>query len=169
MNSQVAAGRWWIAGFLLLLAVLPTVEACTRDRPVTPIYGVAEIQARLFYSNSGRLSGNIVDNPGFSLWNVIIGEGSAEGPSDQMLVQVRVVGPPRAVAEEITLRVIARTAKRTLLNKRVQVGQINSAGRYYAGFWLDGIGCEPVAISAELAGKGAGPGLERTIPFSCGE
>ena len=64
------------------------------------IYKISSIEAHLFcnldndFSDkkvAGTISENVLDNPEFSLWNTIIGEGSAEGSSNQTLIIVNIV------------------------------------------------------------------------------
>jgi len=59
----------------------------TRQAIVAGNYVISEIQAKLYYSNTGTFSQNILDNPNITLWNVIIGEGSVGGSSENTLVQ----------------------------------------------------------------------------------
>ena len=115
---------------------------------VPALYAITEVQAKLYYSNKGTFSQNVLDNPSVSLWNVIIGEGSAGGSSENTLVHVVVMGQPGSLAEGLALHVTAKTPTETLLDRRSQVGIMNTNGRYYAGFWLYGTGCEPVELWA---------------------
>ncbi len=141
----------------------------TRQGVMKGGYVISELHAKLYYSNKGTFSQNILDNPNITLWNVIIGEGSAGGASENTLVQVVVAGQPESFAEGLAVQVTAKTPTRTLLDRRSNVGVMNTNGRYYAGFWLYDTGCEPVELSVKLAGQGAGQTVTKTIPFQCGE
>jgi hypothetical protein len=127
------------------------------------------IEAKLFYSNSGRFSANILGNPKIVLHNVIIGEGTVEGPSEQTLLIVRVKGPARDALDGLSLRIIATAQPDTLADREIAVGTMNSAGNYYAACWLDGTGCSPVEIEVQLK---LGTDVRRAkalIPFQCSE
>jgi len=104
-----------------------------------------------------------------TLWNVIIGEGSAGGASENTLVQVVVTGQPKSSAEGLAVQLTAKTPTRTLLDRRSDVGIMNTNGRYYAGFWLYETGCERVELNIKLIGEGSGQTVTKTIPFECGE
>lgn len=50
---------------------------------------LGDIEVRLFYTETGRLSDNVLTDPdGFAFHNTIIGEGSAEEAADDILVSV---------------------------------------------------------------------------------
>ena len=56
-------------------------------------FRVVDIQARLLYEQSGALSVDISDNPDFTAWNTIIGEGSASENANDLLVTAVIRGP----------------------------------------------------------------------------
>jgi hypothetical protein len=107
----------------------PTRQGIMADR-----YVISEVQAKLYYSNGGTFSQNILDNPNITLWNVIIGEGSAGGASENTLVQVVVAGQPGSSGEGLVVQLTAKTPTRTVLDRRSSIGIMNTNGRYYAGF-----------------------------------
>jgi hypothetical protein len=96
---------------LLLLPLYLLLAAVSSPQSRAPATGfaIADIQAKLFYSNSGRFSANLLGNDKVALHNVIIGEGAGiEGPSDNTLLVVRIQGPPKGSVEGLKLRVIGR-------------------------------------------------------------
>lgn len=132
-------------------------------------FAIAGIEAKLFYSNSGRLSANILENPNIVLHNVVIGEGMVDGPSESTLLIVKVQGPAKASLDGLVLRITATAEDDTLADREVEVGRMNSAGNYYAACWLDDTGCAPVDVEVQLiAGKEARRAKVR-IPFECSE
>lgn len=141
-------------------------------------YTISAIQARLFYENKGAFSGDVLADKNFALWNVVIGEGSAEGPSNATLVLVEVSGsagayePMRKVEFVATIRRSRRglsSAKDVLVRRTLGTGILNAKGKWYAAFWLYGTGCEPISLSARIAGQARQASLQRTIDFRCGE
>src|SRR5262245_30858954 len=85
-------------------------------------FAIAAIEAKLFYSNTGRFSGNVIGKPKFVLHNVVTGEGSAEGPSESTLLIVRLQGPPRGFLKELRLRITATAEGDTLADHEFEVG-----------------------------------------------
>jgi hypothetical protein len=160
MRAAIAATALGIAVSLCAAAARP------ENRPVA--YGIAGIEAKLFYESSGRFSANIIDNPKITLWNVTSGEG-VDGPSNNTLVVVRLSGPPRGNAEGLTLRLVARTEQDTLLDREIDVGPFNAKGTFYAPFWLEDTGCAPVMIEVDLAAEGERQSKAANIPFACGD
>ena len=134
-----------------------------------PRFAVTGIEAKLFYSNSGRFSANILDNPKIVLHNAIIGEGGVEGPSDNTLLIVRIQGPARGELEGLRLRMVATTSEDTLTDREIDVGSMNTAGNYYAAYWLYDTGCEPVTVVAQLTHGSETQRKIAVIPFQCSE
>lgn len=131
---------------------------------------ITEVQAKLFYANSGRFSSNLYEKKDLVLHNVIIGEGSGvEGPSENTLLVLTVTGSPKSSVEGLELHVTAKTVSRTLLDRKCEVGIFNTNGNWYAPFMLYDTGCEPVEIKATL-GSGPNPQVVTgSIDFSCSE
>lgn len=167
--------RFQVAIALVIAVVAPgsglhaPAAAPARQGVMAGQYVISEVQAKLYYSNRGTFSRNVLDNPNITLWNVIIGEGSAGGASENTLVQVVVVGQPKRSAEGLAVQLTAKTPTRTLLDRRSDVGIMNTNGRYYVGFWLYDTGCERVELTVKLVGEGGGQAVTKTIPFECGE
>ena len=132
-------------------------------------YAVASLGAKAYLHNQGRFSPGLLDNPKIALWNAPIGEGTVGGPSDDTFLEVMVVGAPRDTPDSLLLRVVAFTDSDTLLDREVQVGRFNTNGRFYSAYWLYDTGCEPITVQASLRGEGAGRGLQRVIPYDCGD
>src|SRR5947207_15971322 len=84
-------------------------------------FTIAGIEAKLFYSNSGRLSANIIGNPKIVLHNVVIGEGAVDGPSENTLLIVRVQGPAKSSLEGLLLRITATAQEDTLADREIEV------------------------------------------------
>jgi hypothetical protein len=132
---------------------------------------ISQVEVKLFYANSGRFSSNLATKKDLALWNVVIGEGSGvDGPSENTLLLVTVIGTPKGDSPGLQLKVTAKTERAKLLDRTCDVGIFNTNGNWYAPFLLYDTGCEPVEVRAQLTdGKESGPPVTFTIPFQCGE
>jgi hypothetical protein len=152
---------------LCIATTLWAADGRAQTHPVA--FGIAGIEAKLFYENTGRFSANIIDNPKIKLWNLPEGEGVVEGPSNNTLVVVKLIGPAKGFGDGLVLRLVARTERDTLLDREIDVGDFNSAGNFYAPFWLEDTGCQPVIIEVELTLGDERRSKTTHIPFACGE
>ena len=132
-------------------------------------YVIAGLEAKLFYSNSGRFSANIIGNPKIVLHNAPIGEGTIEGPSENTLLLVRIQGPPKGFLEDLRLRITATAGPDTLADREIKVGSMNTAGNYYAPCWLEDTGCDEVTVVAKLIHGTESQRKTIIIPFECSE
>ncbi|HET6668961.1 MAG TPA: hypothetical protein VFH15_01905 [Pyrinomonadaceae bacterium] len=157
---------------LSLLVLTLDTNASARKRGVaTPPYKIIAIQAKLYYHDKGTFSRDVLVNPNFAFWNVIIGGGDAEGLSDSTLVLVEVsrkseeaTAPP---VRKVELTAVANG--RVLLKRALAVGPFSDDHKFYAAFWLYDTGCEPVKLTARMLGQSQPSSLTRKIPFECGE
>jgi hypothetical protein len=140
------------------------------DSSPTVQVAITEIQAKLFFSNTGRFSSNLFEKKDVVLQNVIIGEGAGlEGPSGNTLLIVRVSGPPKSSVDGLKLHVTAKTQTRVLLDRECEVGIFNGNGNWSAPFLLYDTGCEPVIFGASLGPAEKPQVISGTIPFACSE
>jgi hypothetical protein len=163
MGARLTRASIWCS-VVLVCSSLP-LDATAQG----PRFAVTGVEAKLFYSNSGRFSANILNNPKIVLHNVIIGEGTVEGPSENTLLLVRVQGPPKAELEGLRLRMIATTSEDTLTDREIDVGSMNTAGNYYAACWLYDTGCTPVTVVVQLIHGRETQRKVAVIPFECSE
>ena len=154
----------WLSLAVGLLLALPNTGR-SQDRR----FAIASIEAKLFYSNSGRLSANILGNPNIVLYNTPMGEGRVEGPSENTLIVVRLQGPPKGDIEAPRLHITATTEADTLADQVIEVGPMNTAGNFYAPCWLEDTGCEPVEVTVELVNGKERQQRRVTIPFQCSD
>lgn len=131
---------------------------------------VSSIRAQLFYEDKNTFSKDILSNKDFALWNTMIGEGSAEGPSNATFVTVEVSGNDSS-PDNLKLEVTATGRRgRVIQKKTFDVFIYKEIFKYYAPIWIADTPCEPVKITARLVGKGAvNTPVVKTIPFACGE
>lgn len=153
-----------IAAAATLLALATPVLAAG---PVAEITG---IRAQLYYENKGTFSDDILTQKDFTLWNTIIGEGSAAGSSTATFVSVEVKGKDVPMGQ-VKIEVVATGDKGKVLAKSVTDVMIYDARTaFYAPLWLSNTGCEEIKVSAKLTGKDIkGTPFTKTIPFKCGE
>ena len=162
-RRRAAAG----AAAALLLGSLSTAFA--RARPEAAPYRITALRAMLFNSDRGTLSRDVLREPRPALWNVVIGEGDAEGPSSSALVVVEVAGEPGSYEDARQVELVARTREGELLRRATALGVLNAQGRTFVGFWLYDVGCEPVRLQARLRGQSQPSTRTDEIPFECGE
>lgn len=153
---------------LLLLGSTGGVLSARREPEAAP-YRLSRIRAQLFYSDRGTFSRNILPEPGsppFELFNVITGEGGAEGDAEATLVVVEVTGEPREDSHR-SVELTATVDGRVTLRQAVILVPLSDRGRFFAAFWLYDTGCRPVRLSARLIGRGQPSTLRAEIPFVC--
>jgi hypothetical protein len=139
-------------------------------------YKITAIRAKLFYSNTGTFSKDILADPNISLWNTVIGEGDSGGPSSSTFVTVEVSGKgagaynnQRKLEFTATYRENGGATRETVIKKVVAVPYVEGNGKFYAGFWLYRTGCSPVKLTARMIGQSQASTVNRTIKFACGE
>jgi len=145
---------------LLLLALATPASA---DKPLS----IGSVEARLFYNYSGTLSKPITSKT--VLWNAVAGEGNIAEPSNSTFVDVLVQGEPGSfdAAAKVTLEVFNQESGKLLQAESAEIGVLNAAGKYHAGFWIPKTGCVPLRLHASIAGSKASKTV--AVPFACGE
>ncbi|HEY2861861.1 MAG TPA: hypothetical protein VGJ21_25905 [Terracidiphilus sp.] len=124
---------------------------------------IVSVTAKLYYSDSGTFSANILDKPDLSLWNTIIGEGAAGGPSEATLIEVEVDGDRKRNGDRLSITV--QQKGKAAITRHAAV-YFKENGKYFAAIWLYDSGCSPVTITAQLGDQ---PVIRKTIDFQCGE
>lgn len=128
---------------------------------------LGEIEAKLFYYQSGRLSDDVLnrDQP-FIGWNTIIGAGDAEEAADDLLVLVPIFADgEKSVDGPIELSV--RDKKGKLLGRRHFGSMLTSSdGKAYLALWLRDVGC---AGEMTFHARFREQRREATLALQCGE
>lgn len=162
-----------IAGLVWFLSA--NTHAQSGDVPSRPqTLRLANMQAMLFFENTGKFSPDVFTNP-VNLWNTPIEGASREGASESMLVVVEIIAEgggsiPRGRRVQLIARY--RVADRSGHGKPVSFIKtmkinIGSDSKFFAAFWLYDTGCHPVELTAQIVGqKGQ---LRKTINLRCGE
>src|SRR5687768_15310156 len=135
---------------------------------------IANMQAMLFFENTGKFSPDVFTNQ-VNLWNTTIEGASREGASESMLVVVEVrsegeglLPQNRKVQLTARYRIADRSGqgKPAFFNKTMRIN-VGSDYKFFAAFWLYETGCHPVELTARVVGqKGS---LRKKINFGCGE
>jgi hypothetical protein len=133
-------------------------------------YKVAAIRAYLYYHATGKLGDEDVVPAGHALFNTIIGEGIAKGPSSTVLVLVDLTGPTFANAKG-TMKVSAKAGKRVLANRNLPLSEYfnEQTKQISVPLLVDGVGCEEVSLSATVTVGKASSKRDAKIEFGCGE
>lgn len=128
---------------------------------------ISSVTAKLYYSNSGTFSGNILDKPHLALWNTIIGEGDSGGPSEATLIEVEVDGDGGGnVIHKERLTITVKEEGKPPIRRQSGPLYFNRNGKHFEAIWLYDSGCFPVTIAAQLEGQ---PVVRKKIDFDCGE
>lgn len=123
--------------------------------------------AKLYYSNSGTFSQNILDKPDLALWNTIIGEGQSGGPSQATLIEVEVDGDGgENVIHKERLTITVQERGKPPITRHTLPINFEENGKHFEAVWLYDSGCLPVTITAQL---GTQPAIRKKIDFECGE
>lgn len=150
--------------------LLGALGAAAAEAPVSAAaYRITALRAMLFNADAGALTRDVLADPRPALWNTVIGEGEAGGPASSVLVTVEVSGQAGWWEEGVRVAFTARVGERVIARDTAELHVLSSGGRTYVGFWLDGVGCEPVRLQARLTGQPQPSTRTAEIPFECGE
>jgi hypothetical protein len=152
----------------ILFILLGVFAANVRGEEEADVYKVKSVKAFLYYTDTGTFSENVIDSKNFEFWNVIIGEGSAKGPSDATMVVVEVVGRSNLTQPIPKIEFTATESGKAKLS-RISHVHLDRNGKYFAAFWIYDTGCAEVTINVKLSDQTKSPSIEKKIPFSCGE
>ena len=144
-----------------IVASLTLLAAASQATPT-----LTDIRMHLFYEATGRLSPDLTQQTDFAGWNVIIGEGSAEEPANDLLV----VAELKTSDEEFVrtpLRIFVTDAKgKTLASREYRTFLIPKGGRAYLPVWVKNAGCAgTVKVNVRFGNQRR---LE-TLELECGE
>jgi len=125
------------------------------------------IEARLFYHHTGTFS-DLIDGTTV-LRHVTTGEGAALEPATVLGLDVVFSGPEGANAakRQVTIEVVHARTGRKISQLSGEVGVLSAAGIFHVPYLLQGVGCEPLSITARVTGSTVTRSL--AIPFQCGE
>jgi hypothetical protein len=153
---------------LTLLPLLLALAASTTT-PDSSIH-IAGIEARLFYTDRGTLSPNILDRANrFAGWNTIIGEGPSGGTADDVVIVVAVDKPRPAGRQAFVqepLTITAMHSRRVIGSRVVKQILVPRNGPAYAALWLKDVGCAgKIVVNAHIKGSEQ----SATLNMDCGE
>lgn len=131
------------------------------------------LEARLFYSTTGKFSANVLAPGGPELVNVVAGKDASTASLVTVVVSL---ANDAVMPSDASLRLTARERPaagggRILTDRSVALGAVARGGVMHAGFWLQGTGCRPVQLLASLTvtGRAAPVTATATVPFACAE
>lgn len=155
------------------LAALIVALLAAQSSPTSTVE-LGDIEVRLFYKETGRLSEDILGRKKeFTFHNTIIGAGDAEESADDILVTVEMnagkFGTPEDNHQFIDspVEIVARDRTGKVLGRRVhQTVLTSNEGVEHKVLWLNDVTCAgEVTITATFAGKSKTARLE----MGCGE
>ena len=157
---------WFRLGLLVGVVCSLAVTGWTQAAPRTPSK-VMSVTAKLYYSDRGTFSDNILDRPDLALWNTIIGEGGSGGASVATLIEVEVAGEKKpAIVSTDRLTITVQQKGKPPITRRIDPIYLGSHGEHFEAVWLYDSGCLPVTISVQLNNQ---PPIRKKIDFDCGE
>ena len=157
---------------LQILVLAMSIAAFAQTKSSHKITGV---QAHLLYEENGTLSRDVLKGE-FALWNVIIGEGDAEGHSSSTLVYIVVLTDGKEIKTNPVLQfsAVSEDGKRVNYKKTFEYNfPTEGASKVFVPFLLHDTGCQPITMTAKLVEKTVPTKVYQTItkkiPFACGE
>jgi hypothetical protein len=136
---------------------------------------ISDVKAFLIYEENGEMSKNIFDKD-FILWNVIIGEGSADGHSSSTMVHVVVStdGKPSKIYPVLQFSAVSEGKKLVNYSKTIEyLFPKEGASKTFVPFLLHDTGCQKIRLTIKLVEKNKPSVVYQTvkkeIPFNCGE
>ena len=131
-----------------------------------PAIRLTDIQMHLFYEASGRLSPDLTQKTDFAGWNVIIGEGSAAEPANDLLVTAELETAGEAFVKT-PLRIAVTSAKgKALASRLCKTFLIPKGGRVYLPVWIRDAGCiGEVKVDVRFGAQHR----SETLELQCGE
>jgi hypothetical protein len=151
---------------LLLLFLVPALdERAVSAQGTGQGFRIESMQAKLFMMADGTFGDDLIASGQASIvWNV-----GVRADADRFLVIVKVVGPSAALESLPRLILTATTGRRVVLKQTAKILTAVGEGNYYAAFIVPTTGCDPVKLSARIAGHKRAATLTRLINFQCGE
>lgn len=126
---------------------------------------IASIEARLFYTATGTLSGNVAEASGVSLWNTVIGEGQSGGAANDTLIIVTVNADAGAYVDTPLVVEITDADGKPVASRKVEGLLVGPDGKVSTGVYLPDSTCTALTVKAVM-GKSE---KATTVPFACGE
>lgn len=150
--------------FKVLLAFL-AVTLCMEVGVIAAAPTLTNPQVRLWYQETGRLSGNIAPPKTINLWNTCIGEGDAQEIANDVLFTIDIRSSGQRVNTPITL--VATGANGRAIARRTYSGVLtNERGAATLALWVPEVGCGGRVVFS--AGMGA-QSRSVTLDFNSGE
>ena len=134
----------WFAALALGLVSTGPARAAEPASASAPVVRISAIEARLWYQFGGRLSKNLLaGKEPFAGWNTIIGEGSAEEPASDLLVDVLMTGggaDEASIDDPLDIWVTNKAGK-VLARRRVGNMLLPREGALHNPLWLQDVAC----------------------------
>jgi hypothetical protein len=159
---------------ILLMLIISAMNLSVFAQAKTK-HKISEVKAYLIYEENGLMSKNILDTD-FVLWNVIIGEGDAEGHSSATMVHVVISKPSADLKTDPVLQfsAVSSGVKGIKYNKTIEYQfPTEGASKTFVPFLLHDTGCQKVTMTMKLVERKKPTvvyqTLKKEIPFNCGE
>ena len=131
-----------------------------------PVLHLDSIRVQLLYTSSGTLSQDVAPPADFSLFNTVIGEGSAAEPANDFLVGVLVTSPSDQANGTVPLVVTVKDAHGKVLARRTFNSLFVDGHRSVSSVFVPDSTCAgAVTIEAVMGAQK----LKTSLDFACGE
>jgi len=131
-----------------------------------PVLHLESIRVQLLYTSSGTLSEDVAPPADFSLFNTVIGEGSAAEPANDFLVGVLVTSPSDQANGTVPLVVTVKDAQGKVLARRTFSSIFVDDHRSVSSVFVPDATCAgAVTVEAVMGAQK----LKTRLDFVCGE
>lgn len=155
-----------LRGLLAGAASLAVLAASTATARAPAPIKLERIRVQLIYETTGTLSPDITPPADFSLWNTIIGEGSAAEPASDILVGVELSTTDDQANATLPLTLVVRGEGGKVLATRTFDGVFLDQHRAVRSLLVPNATCAgPVVIEASFGTQK----LRTPMDFACGE
>ncbi len=155
---------------IALTASFAICEHVSKRRSV-PDFKVAGISAQLYYESTGKMSRDVLSQPGFALFNTFIGGGDAETSSETTMVVVEITCPKEQInapkARKLTVKVIQ--GSKVIANQQLAFPFVQPTGKVFMPVLIYGHNEKAMKVTATITGQAHPSTLTKVIDFSAGE
>jgi hypothetical protein len=150
---------------LFLLLALIAIEGTVAAQDKKGALQIKSMQAKLFLMRDGTFGEDLIGSGQAGIvWNV-----GVNYTADTFLVIVEVTGTPENREPLPALVFTAATGRRVFLTQTARVFNTIGDGTYYAAFLVPTTGCDPIKVTARIAGQRKPATMSKLINFQCGE
>lgn len=125
------------------------------------------VSVHLFLEKSGSFSGDVTAAKDFQSWNFVpSGAGIPDDERfDDILIKVELGSSNEVFAKGRLGKISLSSAENGKLVETKPIGDLYLNGKGYRAFYVSGVACKPLVLTATLGKKA----IRKDLPFRCGE